>query len=380
MIRDDVAGKTDNLCFEWETGDAAATAAVFDGPRSSSRRRSSSPASTRRRSRPAARWPTTTGSTSSSRSGRRPRRRTPTARCWPLHRHRGAPDPGHRTRRRRRLRQQGADLPRLRLRDRRLDGHRQAGQVGRGPHREPRPPAASPATTSCRARSRPPGTGRILAVRSHVLADHGAFNGAATPTKFPGGFFGVFTGSYDLEAAYCSMTAVHTNKAPGGVAYACSFRIAEAVYLVERMVDILADELGIDPVELRLRNFIQPDQFPYVSRTGWVYDSGNYAGAWPRPSASRGTTSSGPSRPSSARARRADGHRGRVLHRGGRRRAAQGHGHGRARHGRRLRAAHPPHRHGRRPDLRADPGPGSRDDLRPDRRRGDRHPPRTTSR
>ena len=121
--------------------------------------------------------------------------------------------------------------------------------------------------------------GRILAVRSHVLADHGAFNGAATPTKFPGGFFGVFTGSYDLEAAFCSMTAVHTNKAPGGVAYACSFRIAEAVYLVERMVDILADELGMDPVALRLANFIQPDQFPYVSRTGWVYDSGNYPAA-----------------------------------------------------------------------------------------------------
>ena len=72
------------------------------------------------------------------------------------------------------------------------------------------------------------------------------------------------------------MTAVHTNKAPGGVAYACSFRIAEAVYLVERMVDILADELGIDPVALRLQNFLRPDQFPYVSRTGWIYDSGDY--------------------------------------------------------------------------------------------------------
>jgi aerobic carbon-monoxide dehydrogenase large subunit len=118
--------------------------------------------------------------------------------------------------------------------------------------------------------------GRILAVRSHVLADHGAFNGTATPMRFPGGFFGVFTGSYDLEAAYCSMTAVHTNKAPGGVAYACSFRIAEAVYLVERLVDLLADELGRDPVDLRLQNFIRPDQFPYTSRTGWVYDSGDY--------------------------------------------------------------------------------------------------------
>ena len=118
--------------------------------------------------------------------------------------------------------------------------------------------------------------GRILALRSHVLADHGAFNAAATPTKYPAGFYGVFTGSYDLEAAYCSVTAVHTNKAPGGVAYACSFRIAEAVYLVERMVDLLAAELGIDPVELRRRNLIPPEAFPYTSRTGWVYDSGDY--------------------------------------------------------------------------------------------------------
>jgi aerobic carbon-monoxide dehydrogenase large subunit len=118
--------------------------------------------------------------------------------------------------------------------------------------------------------------GRIRAIRTHVLADHGAFNGTAAPVKYPAGFFGVFTGSYDLEAAYCHMTAVYTNKAPGGVAYACSFRITEAVYLVERIVDCLAHELGMDPVELRLRNFIRPDQFPYTTKTGWVYDSGEY--------------------------------------------------------------------------------------------------------
>ncbi len=118
--------------------------------------------------------------------------------------------------------------------------------------------------------------GKILAVRTHVLADHGAFNGTAAPVKYPAGFFGVFTGSYDIEAAYCSMTAVYTNKAPGGVAYACSFRITEAVYLIERMVDVLAYDLKMDPVELRLKNFIKPEQFPYESKTGWVYDSGNY--------------------------------------------------------------------------------------------------------
>jgi carbon-monoxide dehydrogenase large subunit len=118
--------------------------------------------------------------------------------------------------------------------------------------------------------------GRILGLRSTVLADHGAFNGMAAPSNYPAGFYGVFTGSYDIQAAYCRVTAVHTNKAPGGVAYACSFRITEAVYFVERMVDCLADELGLDPVALRLRNLIRPEQFPYRTRTGWVYDSGDY--------------------------------------------------------------------------------------------------------
>src|SRR6201981_364800 len=118
--------------------------------------------------------------------------------------------------------------------------------------------------------------GKILAIRTNVLADHGAFNGTAAPVKYPAGFFGVFTGSYDIEAAYCHMTAVYTNKAPGGVAYACSFRITEAVYFVERLVDCLAFELKMDPAELRLRNLLRPEQFPYKSKTGWVYDSGDY--------------------------------------------------------------------------------------------------------
>ncbi|MFF5991513.1 aerobic carbon-monoxide dehydrogenase large subunit [Prauserella flavalba] len=118
--------------------------------------------------------------------------------------------------------------------------------------------------------------GKILGLRVQVLADHGAFNGTAQPTKFPAGFFGVFTGSYDLTAAHCSVTGVYTNKAPGGVAYACSFRITEAVYLVERLVDVLAFDLGMDPAELRRKNLLRPEQFPYPSRTGWEYDSGDY--------------------------------------------------------------------------------------------------------
>ena len=118
--------------------------------------------------------------------------------------------------------------------------------------------------------------GKIRALRVDTLADHGAFNATAQPSKYPAGFFHIFTGSYDLEAAYCSVKGVYTNKAPGGVAYRCSFRVTEAAYLVERMVDLLADELDIDPAELRMKNFIRPEQFPYTTKTGWEYDSGDY--------------------------------------------------------------------------------------------------------
>ena len=118
--------------------------------------------------------------------------------------------------------------------------------------------------------------GKIRAVRVTVLADHGAFNGTAQPSKYPAGFFGVFTGSYDLEAAHCRVTGTYTNKAPGGVAYSCSFRVTEAVYLVERLVDMLAYELEADPAELRMRNLLRPEQFPYTCQTGWTYDSGDY--------------------------------------------------------------------------------------------------------
>jgi len=118
--------------------------------------------------------------------------------------------------------------------------------------------------------------GKILGLRCQVLADHGAFNATAQPTTYPAGFFHIFTGSYDLAAAYCQVTGVYTNKAPGGVAYSCSFRITEAVYLVERLVDMLARELSADPAELRMRNLLRPEQFPYRGPTGWEYDSGDY--------------------------------------------------------------------------------------------------------
>src|SRR6202012_5903088 len=118
--------------------------------------------------------------------------------------------------------------------------------------------------------------GQILGLGARGLADHGAFNAVAQPSKFPAGFFHIFTGSYQTQAAYCEVTGVYTNKAPGGVAYSCSFRITEAVYLVERLTDMLARKLGTDPAELRMRNLLRPEQFPYTGPTGWQYDSGDY--------------------------------------------------------------------------------------------------------
>lgn len=121
--------------------------------------------------------------------------------------------------------------------------------------------------------------GRIKALRVNVLADHGAFNAHAQPTKWPAGFFSICTGSYDIPVAYARVDGVYTNKAPGGVAYRCSFRVTEAVHLIERMIDILAQKLGIDTAEIRFRNFIKPEQFPYHSALGWDYDSGDYPAA-----------------------------------------------------------------------------------------------------
>ena len=128
-------------------------------------------------------------------------------------------------------------------------------------------------------------TGKLAATRdgkitglyaATCLADHGAFDACADPTKFPAGFFHICTGSYDIPAAYCGVDGVYTNKAPGGVAYRCSFRVTEAAYMIERMIDVLARKLDMDPAELRKKNFIKKEQFPYTSALGWEYDSGDY--------------------------------------------------------------------------------------------------------
>jgi carbon-monoxide dehydrogenase large subunit len=123
------------------------------------------------------------------------------------------------------------------------------------------------------------GSGAMIGLRVSLQSDNGAFFADAQPSKFKAGLFHIVTGSYDIPTAHIQADGYYTNKAPGGVAYRCSFRVTEASYLIERLVTNAALEMGIDQAELRLRNFITKEQFPYRSATGWVYDSGDYHGA-----------------------------------------------------------------------------------------------------
>jgi carbon-monoxide dehydrogenase large subunit len=121
--------------------------------------------------------------------------------------------------------------------------------------------------------------GKLVGLDVKTLSDCGAADAAANPSKFPAGLYSICTGSYDLKAAHVTVDGVYTTKPPGGVAYRCSFRVTEAVHMIERMADIMAHELGQDPAKFRFHNFIKPTQFPYKSPTGWEYDSGNYHAA-----------------------------------------------------------------------------------------------------
>jgi carbon-monoxide dehydrogenase large subunit len=121
--------------------------------------------------------------------------------------------------------------------------------------------------------------GTLTGLRIKTVADHGYTDAAANPSKFPAGLFHIATGSYDFKAAHIEVDGVYTNKPPGGIAYRCSFRVTEAVHTIERMADIMAHEIGMDPAEFRMKNFISPESFPYRSALGWEYDSGNYGKA-----------------------------------------------------------------------------------------------------
>jgi aerobic carbon-monoxide dehydrogenase large subunit len=118
--------------------------------------------------------------------------------------------------------------------------------------------------------------GKVSGLRVYTVADHGAFDACADPSKWPAGFFNIVTGSYDFPTAHVSVDGVYSNKAPGGVAYRCSFRVTEAAYCIERAMDIMAQKLELDPAAFRMKNLVRREQFPYTSALGWEYDSGDY--------------------------------------------------------------------------------------------------------
>ena len=104
--------------------------------------------------------------------------------------------------------------------------------------------------------------GTVKALRVKTLADHGAFNAAAQPSKFPAGLFSICTGSYDFPKAFCEVDGVYTNKAPGGIAYRCSFRVTEAAYLIERAMDVLAHRIEDGPGRVAAQEFHPIRQIP----------------------------------------------------------------------------------------------------------------------
>jgi aerobic carbon-monoxide dehydrogenase large subunit len=119
--------------------------------------------------------------------------------------------------------------------------------------------------------------GKVTALKVSTVADHGAFDAAADPRKYPAGMFGIVTGSYDFPAAFAEVDAYFTNKAPGGIAYRCSFRVTEASFAIERGMEILARKLNMDAAQFREQNFVKKEQFPYPSPLGFTYDSGDYS-------------------------------------------------------------------------------------------------------
>jgi len=115
--------------------------------------------------------------------------------------------------------------------------------------------------------------GKILGLKSRILADLGSYaqiNTEAIPTLSNL----MLSGCYDIPAIHGELIAVYTTTTPTD-AYRGAGR-PEAIHLVERIMDTAARELGIDPAEFRRRNFISPDKFPFSSKTGVIYDSGNY--------------------------------------------------------------------------------------------------------
>jgi carbon-monoxide dehydrogenase large subunit len=118
--------------------------------------------------------------------------------------------------------------------------------------------------------------GTLTGLRYNVFADMGSYFQLLTPA-IPTLTGLMLSGCYKIPAIQINVTGVFTNKMSTD-AYRGAGR-PEATYVVERALDLVAVELGMDPVEVRRKNFPQPNEFPFKTATGLFYDSGNYQGA-----------------------------------------------------------------------------------------------------
>ena len=216
--------------------------------------------------------------------------------------------------------------------------------------------------------------GKVTAMRCYTIADHGAFDACANATKWPAGLFSIISGSYDFPAAHVLVDGVYTNKAPGGVAYRCSFRVTEAAYCIERAMDIMAQKLGMDPADFRIEESDQARAVPLhvdvrvavrFRRLSHRHEQGD--GERQLPEAARGTE--GEARSVQARRDpRTDGHRHRVLYRDRRRGSVACLRHSRHCDVRLGGNPHPSDRQRHLPAWHQVAGAGARNDLRPDHR------------
>ena len=116
--------------------------------------------------------------------------------------------------------------------------------------------------------------GKILGLRVHTLANMGAYLSTFAPCVPTYLYATLLSGVYTTPTIYCEVKAVFTNTVPVD-AYRGAGR-PEATYLLERLMDVAAKETGVDRVELRRRNLIPTDAFPYQTPVALQYDSGNY--------------------------------------------------------------------------------------------------------
>jgi carbon-monoxide dehydrogenase large subunit len=120
--------------------------------------------------------------------------------------------------------------------------------------------------------------GTVLAIRSQILADLGSLAGFGA--MVPLGTVDMLTGCYRIPAVESTLTGVFTNTTPTS-AYRGAGR-PEATFLIERMMDLLARDVGLDPADVRKHNFIAREAFPYRNAAGTTYDSGDYPAALDR--------------------------------------------------------------------------------------------------